>query len=144
MANQANEAIARKGFEAFNTGDLSLVDEITAEGAVGHDPATPDAAAGPEGSKALIQMYRGAFSDLEFTIDEMISDGDFVVSRWSSRGTNDGELGGMPPTGRSITSSGITIDKIVDGKIVESWTQWDNLGLMQQLGVGAPAGAATN
>jgi len=144
MANQANEAIARKGFEAFNTGNLDLVDEITADGAVGHDPATPDAAPGPEGSKTLIQMYRGAFSDLEFTIDEIISDGDFVVTRWSSRGTNDGELGGMPPTGRTITSSGITIDKIVDGKIVESWTQWDNLGLMQQLGVGAPAGAATN
>ncbi len=144
MANQANEAIARKGFEAFNTGDMSLVDEITAEGAVGHDPANPDAAPGPEGSKAVIEMYRAAFPDLEFKVEEIISDGDFVVSRWSSRGTNDGELGGMPATGRSTTSSGITIDKIVDGKIVESWAQWDNLGLMTQLGVGAPAGAAAN
>jgi steroid delta-isomerase-like uncharacterized protein len=144
MANQANEAIARKGFDAFNMGDMSLVDEITAEGAVAHDPANPDSAPGPEGYKATIQMYRGAFSDLNLAVEQQISDGDFVVSRWTSRGTNDGELAGVPATGRSTTSTGITIDKIVDGKIVETWTQWDNLGLMQQLGLGAPTAAAAN
>jgi steroid delta-isomerase-like uncharacterized protein len=144
VANPDNEAIARKGFEAFNTGDMSLVDEIVADGAVGHDPANPEDATGPEGSKAVIQMYRGAFSDLNLTVEQQISDGDFVVSRWNSSGTNDGELAGMPPTGRSTSATGITIDKIVDGKIVESWTQWDNFGLMQQLGVGSPSGAAAN
>lgn len=144
MANQDNEAIARKGFEAFNTGDLALVDEIVAADAVGHDPANPEDAVGPEGAKAVIALYRGGFPDLEMTIEEQISDGDLVVSRWTSRGTHDGELAGMPATGRRTTTSGITIDKVVDGKIVESWTQWDNLGLMQQLGIGAPTGAAAN
>lgn len=144
MANEANESIARKGFDAFNTGDLSLVDGLVAPGAPGHDPASPEDTSGPEGFKALIQMYRGAFSDLRFDIEQVISDGDYVVTRWSSAGTNDGEMAGMPATGRSTSLTGITIDKILDGMIVESWTQWDNLGLMQQLGVGAPTAAASN
>ena len=144
MANAANEAIALKGFEAFNTGDLSLVDGLIAPGAAGHDPANPEDSSGPEGYKALIEMYRAAFPDLHFDVDQVISDGDFVVTRWSTTGTNSGSLAGMPPTGRKTTGTGITIDQIVDGQVVESWTQWDNLGLMQQLGVGAPAGAAAN
>jgi steroid delta-isomerase-like uncharacterized protein len=144
MANPDNEAIARRALDAFNTGDLSIVDAIVADGSVGHDPANPSDSSGPDGAKQVIEMYRGAFPDLHMTVEDQVSDGDLVVSRWSSSGTNSGELAGMPATGRSTSVTGITIDKIADGKIVESWTQWDNLGLMQQLGVGAPTGAAAN
>jgi steroid delta-isomerase-like uncharacterized protein len=144
MSNPSNEAIGRRAIEVFNTGDMSVVDEITAEGAVGHDPANPEEAVGPEGAKAVVKMYRDGFSDLNLRVEHQISDGDFVVTRWTSSGTNDGSLGGLPPTGKSITGSGILIDKIVDGKVVESWSQWDNMGLMQQLGVGVPAGASAN
>jgi steroid delta-isomerase-like uncharacterized protein len=141
MANERNEAVARRGFDAFNTGDLSIVDEMTAEHAVNHDPAQPEEARGPEGFKQIVQLYRGAFPDLAFTIDECFSDRDLVCTRWSTTATHDGDLMGIPATGRQITGSGITIDKIVDGKVVESWNQWDNAGLMQQLGVGEPAAA---
>ena len=141
MANEQNEAIAKRGFEAFNNGDLSIADEIIAADAVGHDPAMDDSH-GPDGYKQVIETYRGAFPDLKFTIEDCFSDGDRVCIRWSSTGTNDGELMGMPPTGKSVTGSGISIDKIADGKIVESWIHWDNLGLMQQLGIGEPAAAA--
>jgi steroid delta-isomerase-like uncharacterized protein len=144
MAHSANEAVARKGFEAFNTGDLSIVDDITASNAIGHDPANPEDMVGPDGAKSVIEMYRGGFSDLQLTVEAQVSDGDFVVSRWTSRGTHDGSLAGLPATGRKTTTSGITIDKVIDGKIVETWTQWDNLGLMRQVGVDAPAGAAAN
>ena len=144
MANAENEAIARKGIDVFNTGDMSLIDETSAPDAVGHDPANGEDLMGPEAFKGLVKMYRDAFPDLNMRVEQMISDGDFVVTRWSSRGTNSGSLGGMPPTGKFAASSGITIDKIADGKIVESWTQWDNLGLMTQLGIGAPAGAEAN
>lgn len=144
MANPGNEEIARKALDAFNTGDVAIFDEIVAADAVGHDPANPDDATGPEGPKQLVQMYRAAFPDLRMDVEEQISDGDFVVSRWSSGGTNNGELAGMPATGRFAKTTGISIDKIVDGKVVESWTQWDNFGLMQQLGVGSPEGAAAN
>jgi steroid delta-isomerase-like uncharacterized protein len=144
MGNEQNEAIAKRGFEAFNTGDMSIVDEITAEDAVGHDPALPEDTRGPEGTKQVIQTYREAFSDLEFKIEDCFSDGDLVCIRWSSSGTNDGELMGMPATGKHVTNGGISIDKIQDGKIVESWIQWDNAGLMQQLGIGEPAAAAAS
>jgi steroid delta-isomerase-like uncharacterized protein len=141
MANERNEAVARRGFDAFNTGDLSIVDEMTAEHAVNHDPAQPDEARGPEGFKQIVQLYRGAFPDLTFTIEECFSDGDLVCTRWSTTATHDGDLMGLAATGNHITGSGITIDKIDDGKVVESWNQWDNAGLMQQLGVGEAAAA---
>ncbi|MEA2351623.1 MAG: hypothetical protein QOJ14_37 [Thermoleophilaceae bacterium] len=144
MGNEQNEAIARRGFDAFNTGDLSIVDEMTADNAVNHDPAQPDEAQGPEGFKQIVQMYRGAFPDLAFTIEECFSDGDLVCTRWTTTATHDGDLMGIPATGRAITGSGITIDRIQDGKVVESWNEWDNAGLMQQLGVGEPAAAAAS
>lgn len=144
MANDQNEAVARRGFDAFNTGDLSIVDEVTAETAVNHDPAQPEEAVGPEGFKQIIQVYRAAFPDLTFTIEECFSDRDLVCTRWSTVATHEGDLMGISATGRSITGSGMTIDKIKDGKVVESWNQWDNAGLMQQLGVGEPAEAAAS
>ena len=142
MANEQNEAVARKALECFNTGDTSVADEVIADGAVNHDPAMPDSPGGPESLKQAVAMYRGAFPDLKITIEETFSDRDLVCTRWSSEGTNDGELMGMPATGKRATSTGISIDKVQDGKIVESWTEWDNAGLMQQLGVGETAGAA--
>ena len=142
MANEQNEAVARRGFEVFNTGDTSQADEFVAEDARNHDPAMPDSPAGPDGLKQAVEVYRGAFPDLKITIEEMFSDRDLVCTRWSSEGTNDGELMGMPPTGKHAKTTGLSIDKVQDGKIVESWTEWDNAGLMQQLGVGETAGAA--
>ena len=63
-----------------------------------------------------------------------MADGDFVVTRWTARGTHDGELFGIAPTGNAVTTSGISIVRVADGKIVEDHTQWDALGLMQQVG----------
>jgi len=144
MANPDNEAVARRAIDVFNTGDMSVIDETSSPDSVGHDPANPEDLVGPEAFKGLVGMYREAFPDLEMKVEDQISDGDMVVTRWSTRGTNTGSLAGMPATGKSTALTGITIDKIVDGKIVESWTQWDNMGLMNQLGLGAPAGAAAN
>ena len=143
MANEQNERVVRYQFEeAWSKGNLDAIDETVAENAVGYDPAFPDPQRGPQAVKDVITTYRTAFPDLRFALDDMISDGDKVVTRWSTTGTNDGELQGMPATGRSVTGSGITIDRFESGKIVESWTQWDNFGLLQQLGIGETAGAA--
>ena len=142
MANEQNEAVVRRTFDAFNTGDTSVAEELVAEGAVAHDPAQPEEMTGPEGFRQTIELYRGAFPDLSFTVDEMFSDGDMVCTRWSTTGTHDGELMGIAPSGNRITSSGISIDRVENGKVAESWVQWDNLGLMQQLGVFEGAAAA--
>lgn len=135
MANPQNEEIARRGFDAFNTGDVSDVAEYIADGAVAHDPAQPEDSHGPEGFAQTVQMYRGMFPDLTLTVEEQFSDGDYVCSRWRSDGTHE-------ESGRHVTVTGISIDKIQDGKVVEAWNNWDNAGMMQQLGVGEAAAAA--
>jgi steroid delta-isomerase-like uncharacterized protein len=142
MSNEQNEAVVRRTFDAFNTGDVSAADEIIAADAVAHDPAQPEEAHGPEGFRQTIELYRSAFPDLQFTLDEVFSDGDLVCTRWSTAATHDGDLMGIPATGNSISGSGISIDRVVDGKVAESWVQWDNLGLMQQIGAFETAAAS--
>jgi len=80
-------------------------------------------------------MYRNSFPDIRFTVDEQIAEGDKVVTRWTAHGTNTGELLGMPATGKSSTVTGIVVDRIVNGKIAESWPIFDQFGMMQQLGI---------
>jgi steroid delta-isomerase-like uncharacterized protein len=121
--------------EAFNSGNLDVVDELVAPEFVNHDAALPEPGVGIEAAKASITGYREAFPDLRLTIEQQLAEGEYVTTRWSARGTHQGNLMGMAPTGKQATVTGITIDRIVDGRFVESWTNWDTLGLMQQLGV---------
>jgi predicted ester cyclase len=87
-------------------------------------------------------MYRAAFPDVKITIDDVIASGDKVALRWHSEGTHRGELEGLAPTGARGSVTGISIDHWKDGKVVESWTEWDNLGLARQLGAAPPEGSA--
>jgi len=121
--------------QVFSEGRVELVDEILAPSAVGHDPALPTTVDGPDGLKQAVQGYRAAFPDLRVTVEEQVADGDRVATRWSARGTHKGDLFGLSPTGKEGTVTGITIDRFEGGKVVESWTNWDTLGLMQQLGI---------
>jgi steroid delta-isomerase-like uncharacterized protein len=133
--SEENKAIARREVEMFSTGDLSIADEIYSDDYVGHDPTKPEPIRGIEGAKEEAAGYRAAFSDLTLTIDNQVAEGEYVVTRWTARGTHDGDLEGIAPTGVNATTGGISISRIVDGKIVEDHTQWDALGLMTQLGV---------
>jgi steroid delta-isomerase-like uncharacterized protein len=130
------KAISRRFLEeAFNSGKLDVVDELVAPEFVNHDAALPEPTVGIEAAKASINGYREAFPDLRLTVEQQLAEGELVTTRWSARGTHQGELMGMAATGKQATVTGITIDRIVDGRLVESWTNWDTLGLMQQLGV---------
>jgi steroid delta-isomerase-like uncharacterized protein len=140
MSDQ-NKAIARRALELFTSGDLDEMDQLVSEDAVDHDPQNPNAGIhGPEGAKRTAAIYRGAFPDLQITVEDQLAEGDKVVTRWTAVGTQDGDLAGLPASGRSTTVTGITIDRIAGGKIVESWGNWDTLGMMQQLGA-VPAAA---
>ena len=80
-------------------------------------------------------MYRTAFPDMRITIEDQVAEGDKVVTRWTASGTHQGDLMGIDPTGRRATVTGITIDRISGGKVEETWTNFDAMGMMQQLGV---------
>ena len=132
--SEENKAVARRFFEIFEQGDLDTLDEIVAPDAVDHDPYNPHADEGLEGARKAIAMYREAFPDLSFEIEDQIAEGDKVVTRWAGTGTHKGELLGFEPTGNRSTTTGIAIDRIEGGKIVESWNSWDTLGMMQSIG----------
>ena len=89
---------------------------------------------GPSGYRQVYDTYVNAFSDCQFTIDDLFSAGDRTVIRYTFSGTHDGELMGVAPTGRRVSVSGISISRVVDGKIVEEWPVWDQMGVMQQIG----------
>jgi len=135
---EANKILARRWVEEiWNKGDLSVVDEIVSPDHVYHDPFQVEGH-GPEEYKQRIAVLRNAFPDLVYTIEDQVAEGDRVFTRWVMRGTHQGELAGIPPTGAQITMAGMTINLISNGLIVEDWTVWDALGVMQQLGVIPP------
>jgi len=121
--------------EAFNKGKLQVIDELVAKSFVGHDPAVPEPIKGPEGLKAMVGGYRAAFPDLKITVMDQIEEGPWVATRWRAAGRQDGELWGISPTGKRVTITGIAFERVEKGKLVETWDNWDALGLLRQLGV---------
>lgn len=140
METEKNKAIDLRVFkEVWNQGKLDVIDDIFAADYIFHEPAGD--ILGPEGFKQFVTMYRTAFPDIQFTIEDQIAEADMVVTRWTAISTHKGELMGIPPTGLQSTSTGIGISRIAGGKIVESWGNWDALGMWQQLGVIPKIGA---
>jgi steroid delta-isomerase-like uncharacterized protein len=135
MSTEENKALEeRSTAEVWNKGNLAVADEIFAPDVVLHG-APPELPSGIEGIKAGVTAYRAAFPDLHLTIDDLIAEGDKVVSRWTMRATHKGELFGIPATGKQVTVTGMSISRVAGGKIAESWNSSDQLSLMQQLGV---------
>ena len=136
MMASDNKAIARYlTEEIFNKGNMDQVDKVIAPDFTHHDPNTREFTSGPEGYRKFYERYRKAFPDLHITIEQQISEGNLVVDRWIGTGTHQGELMGMPPTGKKVHITGITIHRISGGKIVETWNNYDSLSMVQQLGL---------
>jgi steroid delta-isomerase-like uncharacterized protein len=141
MSAEESKSIVRRLLEEPWT-DLDVVDELVDESYVGHDPSLPGPLDGPQGFKDNVSMFRAAYSDARITVDDQIAEGDTVASRWTGRGTHDGELMGVPASGKQVTVSGIVVSRVANGKVVEEWTNWDTLGMLQQIGaVPGPAQA---
>jgi steroid delta-isomerase-like uncharacterized protein len=126
--------IRHRYHDAWNAGDTSALDGIMAPEVVNHSPL-PGQPPGIDGFKAAIGMMRAGVPDLFITIDSSIEDGDRVSTRWTGRGTQTGELMGIPATGKQVTVTGIDICRVADGRIVEYWQELDTLSMLQQLGV---------
>jgi steroid delta-isomerase-like uncharacterized protein len=130
-----NKAISRRADEElFNRGNLDVADELFTPDFVYHDPAGGQLR-GPENVKGYAAMLRAAFPDLQQTIEDQIAEGDKVAYRWTARGTHEGELMGIAPTGKRVEFTGIAVARLADGRIEEMWENYDALGMMQQLGV---------
>jgi steroid delta-isomerase-like uncharacterized protein len=139
------EALARRFFEeAFNEGRLEVLDSVTSDDYRSHDPQDPyPDLRGPAAARAVVKHYRAAFPDVRFTIEDVVDQRDRVAIRWTATGTHRGELNGLAPTDRRVTVSGMTIQRMAGGRVTEAWTNWDTLGLLQQIGAApSPGGIA--
>jgi steroid delta-isomerase-like uncharacterized protein len=136
MSTENNKALVRRVYEeSINRGNLALLDELISSDYVEHDPNYPQPVRGAEGLKQYFQTFRSAFPDLHFTIEDIIGEGDTVAVRQTGRGTHQGELFGIPPTGKQLTVTAMIFHRFVNGKPVESWVNSDSMGMLQQLGV---------
>jgi predicted ester cyclase len=135
VSAQDNKALVR-GFvdEVQSGGNIDLIDEICSPKFVNHS-APPGLPTDCEGIKIATVMFRRAFPDSYFTVEDMMAEGDKVATRKTFHGTHEGEFMGIPPSGRSVTMSLIDIVRITEGRVVEHWSVGDTLGMMQQLGV---------
>ena len=134
MDTEQNKSIYRAFIQrVFNEGRLDALDEFLAPSYVIRD-TPPETPPGAEGVKSVVSMFRGAFPDLEITLDDLMAEGDRVAARSTLRGTHRGPLFGLAPTGRSVTMTSLTMVRIVDGRLVESWVKNDTASLMSQLG----------
>ena len=130
-----NKAISRRLFEeVFDGHNVALCDELYAPDYVPHS-LPPGFSPDREGTKQYLSEYIRAFPDVGWTIERMLAEGDLVAIHYTGRGTHQGELMGIPPTGKQVTASAVLTLRIVDGRIVEDWLDRDKLGLLQQLGV---------
>jgi len=118
--------------EAWNKGNLTLLDEVCDPDYVLHDSTTT--IHGVEGMKQYISRDRTAFPDVCFTIEEQIAEGNAAVTRFTCQGTHLGNLAGIAPTGKRITVSGMILNRFVNGRLVEAWIDFDTFGMMRQLG----------
>jgi steroid delta-isomerase-like uncharacterized protein len=134
--SEENKAlIRRQEEELFGRGNLELADEIYAPDYVGHDPSNPEDVRGLEAAKRAAADYRRAFPDLRVTVEDLIAEGDKVAARLRVRGTHLGDLDGIAPTGKRVDFTGIVISRIEGGMIADDWANFDDLGMMRQLGV---------
>lgn len=142
MSEKNESTVRRLMDETWNKGNLHVLDELLTPDHVTHDPMTPSR--GLKEVRDSIGKSRAAFPDLRCEIDELLSVGDRVVTRFHYSGTHKNPFEGIAPTGRRVSGTGISIQRFQGDRIQETYTNWDALGLMQQLGVVTLPGKASS
>ena len=134
MSTEENKALARRSWELVSPDNLDLIEEVYAPDLVWHEPDQD--IRGYDQAKQFVSTFFAAMPDINITVEDVIAEGEKAVSRYTIRGTHQGETEEFgPPTGRQMQLEGITIHRFEDGKIVEEWEAYDNLSVLQQLGL---------
>jgi len=134
MSTDENKALARRSWEIVNQRNPDLIEEFYPPDFVWHEPDRD--VQGYEQAKQFVSSFFEAFPDINISVEDVITEGDQAVSRYTIRGTHQGQTEDFgPPTGKQVELRGITIHRFEDGKIVEEWEAYDNLSMLQQLGL---------
>jgi steroid delta-isomerase-like uncharacterized protein len=134
--SQENIAIVRRWFdEVWNRGQVATIHELMAADAVGIGQGGAEVVIhGPQEFQVFVEKLRGAFPDIHVTIEDAFATGDKVAARWSATMTHSGDDLGLPPSGKQVRITGISLVEIAKGKIVAGWDNWDQLTLMREIG----------
>jgi steroid delta-isomerase-like uncharacterized protein len=135
MSATATVEYQRIWVEAVNRGDVTAAESSFAHDVVVHITGLQEPVRGVEAWKQFMTVFLTGFADAHFTMEDHLVTGDRVAHRWSVRATHTGQFGPTPPTGRAIAITGLIIDHVVDGKVIERWEQFDQPLMMQQLGL---------
>lgn len=139
--SEDNKALVRKMLEGADRSDISVVDELVSTDYVDHNPPPfQGPATGVDGARDAFTTAMKIFSDWTHEVPQQFSDGEFVISRIIGRGRHTGDFLGIPASNKEVTMEGIAIHRVVDGKVVEHWSQVDGLGLLSQIGAIPPMG----
>ena len=142
MSTEENKAVSRRFHEAIGKGSAQALQEEFAPNYVAHFPGVP-VPLDSEGFNQLVNVFATGFPESHFDIDDEFAVGDKVVTRWTYHAVHSGAFQGLPPTGKQVAMTGITILRLAGGKIVENTVELDQLGLLQQLGVVPTPGQAS-
>jgi len=134
MTTETNKAVMGRFVEFINTASEKLAEELISPDAVFHVPGRAEPMRGPAGYLAIIGMMRGGFPDIQWTLEEVIAEGDKVAARFTMRGTHRGAFFGVLPTGKTISVQAMNFYRLSGGQFVEERGQPDLLGLLQQIG----------
>jgi steroid delta-isomerase-like uncharacterized protein len=142
MSTDENKAIVRRFYEEIDKGNIDALDELVDPEYINHAPPPFTISPGRRGLKEAFRLFWTATPG-RHEIEDMVAEGDKVVTRMTAYGTHAGDLPGIPATGKSLTMTAIAIHRIADGKIMEHWSAKDELGFLQQLGVIPVSGHAS-
>ena len=144
MSVEENVQLMRRWFqEVWNEGRTETIYELfSPDGIARGQNSAEGELRGPKDFEGFVRKIRGSFSDMKVKVEDVFGAGDKVVLRWSAVMKHTGDALGLPASGRTVNSCGITIARIAEGKIVEGWDNWDQLGMLEQIGVYSPPVAA--
>lgn len=134
MTIEANKLIMNRFTDFINTASKELAAELISPNAIFYVPGRPEPMSGPTGYLEIISMMRSGFPDIQWTLEEMIAEGDKVAARFTMRGTHQGAFFGVPPTGKKISVKAMNFYRLSGEQIVEEHGQPDLLSLLQQIG----------